>query len=114
MQPFLEFLVLEGAVFYLAILGDAYMTNHLVRRYGPEVEANPRVREMYVAGNLKWSWATVFLIAPLYAFLGWLGLTELLPYFPFMIAGFGAILPLLAVVNLALGGVVFYRMKRPK
>ena len=114
MQPFLSFLILEGAVFYLAVLGDVYLTNHLIRKHGSQVEANPRVRQMYEDGDLKWSWASVFLIAPLYVFLGWLGLYLVYPYVPFLTALLGLVLPVLAMVNVAQGGWVFYRLRRAK
>jgi hypothetical protein len=112
LQPFEAMLMLELGTFYLAVLGDAYMTDALVRIYGPEVEANPRVRKMYEKGSFKEYWLSTLLLIPLYFFLGLLGLYLVYPYVPFLIAVFGLALPLLAVINVVQGGLVFYQLKR--
>ncbi len=112
MQPFLVFLLAELGVFYLAVLGDVYLTNFLVRTYGFEAEGNPVVRRLYQEGRLRVTWAAFAAMLLPYAFLAYLGLNLIEPYVPFAVALCGALLPLLAMANLAHGSVVFLKAKR--
>lgn len=112
MQPFLVFLLAELGVFYLAVMGDVYLTNALVRWYGPAIEANPIVRQMYMQGNLKLSWLAVGLMLIPYAILAYVGLAVIEPYVPLGVTVAGAMLPILAMVNLLDGSRTFYRLKK--
>ncbi len=110
-QPFLVYLYAETAVFYLAFAGDVYMTNALVRWHGPQVEGNPRVRRMYESLRFFGSWLAALFVAVVYIVLMLFG-SQPWPYAPFAVALSGSVFPLLAVLNLARGSAVFYRLKK--
>jgi hypothetical protein len=112
LQPFLVFLLAELGLFYLAVMGDVYLTDALVRWYGSQVEVNPRVKKMYDTGKFLRSWVAVAGMSAIYLMLGAVGDTMTMPYVPFIIAVLGTVLPLFAMSNLVKGSMVFYQLKK--
>ena len=109
MNPFLILLLGELAIFYLANYGDFFLTNKLVGWYGAEIEGNLRVRRMYQTQNfIKARLALVFYglcYLPFIAGVYWL------PGYEYVMILFGAVMPLLAILNLVRGALIFQKLK---
>ena len=110
-QPYLLFLAFEAFLFLLACLGDAYVTNSLVSRYGPMVEANPRVRRMYEEGGLWQTWVPILGCLGLYPAFGLIGSLPM-PGAPYIAVSMGFALFIFPGVNLVRGSLVFRRLRR--
>ena len=102
MQPYLAFLLLEAVLFVVAVLGDGYTTDAMVARFGPGVEANPRVRRMYLTGDFRLSWLMFPILLGAYGSLALWPVVFPGPYVPSVVGAFGAVLPGVAAWNLAL------------
>jgi hypothetical protein len=103
-------IVAELAIFCIADYADQYMTDYMVKRYGPEVEENSKVREMYLTGNFR---GNTMMRASCFVFYAMLGLVVVIlpPFAAFAILA-GIFLSGLALANAARGSLIFYRVKR--
>jgi len=105
-------LLLEALLFFLANLCDFYLTNAMVRRYGPEVEANPHVRRMYATGNFRPSHLFLLAIGLVYGLLLGFSLVGNVNA-DYWIAIIGLVGLCFPAWNLFRGGMIFYRLRRP-
>jgi hypothetical protein len=100
----------ELVIFYLANFGDIFLTNKLVKWYGPEIEANARVRRMYETKDfIKARLALIFYGFCYVPFIA--GLYYLPENFQLWIVGWGAVMPLIAILNLVRGALIFQKLK---
>lgn len=112
MQPFLGFLLSEVCLFYLAVAGDVYLTNNLVKWFGPEVEANPRVRKMYETRQFDKAHVAYVCFCLPYLFLAIIGAKIAEPYVPILVVTMGLIFAAFPIYNLVAGSLIFYRFKK--
>ena len=113
-------LLAELGIFYAANAGDFYLTDALVKKHGPEIEANPRVRKMYQTNSFRASYGQLIGVTGIYAAfllivtspnveIEALLLRTPALYYLMLLLGMG--LPAVAGYNLVRGGWVFYRIK---
>jgi hypothetical protein len=109
--PVLLFPVIaELAIFCIADYADQYVTDYMVKRYGPQVEENPEVRKMYLTGNFR---GNTMMRGSIFVFYAMLGLVVIiLPPFAAIAILAGIFLAGIAVANAARGSLIFYRVKR--